>query len=617
MTLIEDREAVEAAKLPPLVDPNQRVIEDLSEEECYLAAILLDRSGIDLAEFCVTDDTKPDNCYRAYPYQWPWWRDNSPRQLDQCSRDVGKSEGIINRACSFPANNPGEEMVLVAPEGTHMDSLTDRLEARLRSVRLLREMLVAGRTGVNHRPFKALFANGARVYSRLPQRSGLGVKGVHAMTLEVDEAQDISEPAWKEMPETVREEIPGNKWYIHGVSKGVRGTFMDWSAPGSGWKVHRLTSMHKANWTPELRAQKEKDYGSAESGDYKRNVLGEHGSTMNRIFVLAHLMAGVDTNEGSEYNQSEYYRALINGDQVQGHAERASGRNADIGLSTGDQAAALLDLVHLPPSHVANYDLFWAGMDVGLVGDPSEILVFAEYTPDARERQRDKRAEIAAPDTGQSRFKLLTRIQLKLLPVPLQAELIMAIIGHYKPRGYAMDRTGLGLPLFQELQKRAASSRLFAVAEADDPASVAKIQSARQALTLIKGYGFSEKVVVAIDDAKAELLGLADPIEVIEKAGIRRVAKDAATDELRVLVDNRRILLPYDTDIINQWNGQTMAHSQEPIDAYGKRRMVYSAGVFHVLDAGRMFALGVAQQPVEQLLAAGPSKAAPVIDYFG
>lgn len=615
MTLIEEREP----KLPQLVDPNLRVVEDLSEAECYLAALLLDRSGVDMAEFAWVDETKEDNCYRAYNYQWAWWRDNSPRSLDQCSRDVGKSESIIARACAFPCNNPGEEMVIVTPEGTHMDSLTDRIEARLRSVRLLRELLVAGRAGVNHRPFKALFANGARIYSRLPQRSGLGVKGVHAMVLEVDEAQDISELAWKEMPETVRKEIPGAMWKIHGVSKGVRGTFMDWSEPGSGWKVHRITAMHKGNWSPELRAQKERDYGSAESGDYKRNVLGEHGSTMNRIFVLSHLMAGVDTNEGSAYNQDEYVKLLINGDQVQGRALDATGRDADIGLSTDDQALALLDMVNLSPAHVANYQTFWGGMDVGLVGDPSEILLFAEYSPDARERQRDKRAEIATPDTGQSRFKLLLRIQLRLLPVPLQCEVIMAVIGHYKPRGFSMDRTGLGLPLFQELQKRAASSRLFEVAEADDPAGLARVASARQALTLIKGYGFSDKVVVAIDDAKAEQLGLAeaDPIEVIEKAGIRRTAKDAATDELRVLVDNRRILLPYDTDIINQWNGQTMAHSQEPIDAYGKRRMVYSAGVFHVLDAGRMFALGVAQQPIEQLLAAAPRQVAPVIDYFG
>jgi len=601
----------------PLVDPHPRVLEDLTEAECYLAALLMDRSGLDLAELSWPDETKPDGCYRAYPYQWPWWRDANPRQLDQCGRAVGKTESILARGCAFPFNHPGEEMVLVAPEGIHSDALTDRLENKLRGVRLMREMIVGGRTGITHRPFKALFANGARIYSRLPQRSGLGVKGVHAMVLETDEAQDISERAWAEMPETVRWEVPGAMWKIHGVSKGVRGTFMDWSQPGSGWKVHRITAMHRPDWNDELRAQKEGEYGSAESGDYKRNILGEHGSTMNRIFVLAHLMACVDTNEGSEYNSVEYTRIMVNGDQVAAHAEAASGRGDGIELSTADQAAALIDLVDLPPSHTANYDLFWAGMDVGLVGDPSEILIFAEYTPDAKERQRDKRAEIAVPDAGQSRFKLLARVQLRLLPTPLQAELIMWLIDHYRPRGFAMDRTGLGLPLFQELQKRAASSRLFTVAEADDPVETAKMASARQALTVIKGYGFSDKVVVAIDDAKAEQLGLADPVEIIEKAGIRRVAKDAATDELRVLVDNRRLLLPYDTGLLGQWNGQTMAHSQEPIDAYGRRRMVYSAGVFHVLDAGRMFALGVAQQPIEQLIAAAPRRAAPVFDYFG
>ena len=69
-----------------------------------LAAILLDRSGIDLAELVFVDDTpstvhRPpkSRAYRLYPYQWSWWRCMDPEQIEQGARSLGKSESIIAR----------------------------------------------------------------------------------------------------------------------------------------------------------------------------------------------------------------------------------------------------------------------------------------------------------------------------------------------------------------------------------------------------------------------------------------------------------------------------------------------------------------------------------------
>lgn len=153
------------------------VIEDLSEDEAYLFAILQDESGIDIAEFIMPDEERVDGCFRAWPYQWAWFRCLDPLQIDQCGRSVGKSLSIQLRALAFPFVHPGQEMIITAPEGNHLDAVTDNVESIFYQSRLMKEMLVAGRTGIKHRPFHVNFKNGSRIMGRIPQRDGKGVKG--------------------------------------------------------------------------------------------------------------------------------------------------------------------------------------------------------------------------------------------------------------------------------------------------------------------------------------------------------------------------------------------------------------------------------------------------------
>lgn len=151
----------------------------LTEEECYLAALLMDDSGIDLAEFSWVDEEQPDNCYRLWPFQWPLYRNKSVYQIDWLGRSLGKTQGIIMRACAFIFNYPGAEMLITAPELNHLRPVTDKIEHHLLSHRLTREMLPKQRgNGINHQPqFQAHFINNARLISRLPNRDGRGVKG--------------------------------------------------------------------------------------------------------------------------------------------------------------------------------------------------------------------------------------------------------------------------------------------------------------------------------------------------------------------------------------------------------------------------------------------------------
>jgi hypothetical protein len=80
---------------------------------------------------------------------------------------------------------------------------------------------------------------------------------------------------------------------------------------------------------------------------------------------------------------------------------------------------------------------------------------------------------------------------------------------------------------------------------------------------------------------------------------------------LRLMVDQRQILLPWDIDLIREFQGQTYQVSRSSTDPYGKKK--FNQGKFHALDAARMAGLGYQQQHIEQLRR---PEGAPVFDTF-
>lgn len=523
------------------------VYENLSDEECYLFAILNDESGLDQAEFAYTDETSSDGVFRAWPFQWPWWRSQETYQIDQASRSCGKSLSIRFRAFAFPFLNPGAEMLVTAPESVHLDAVTDNIETLYSNNTLAREMIAKGRGGVKHRPFMINFANGGRLVGRIPQRDGSGVKGMHPIWLEMDEASDYPEPGWAELYETlVREDENRARWRAHGVTRGVGGTFDEKCKPDSGWQVHRLPAMYRPTWDDEERQAKVQQYGHQDNVDYRRNILGLPGDQNSPIFVLARLMMCVDADASSEYNINEYTLLEI--------------EEADV-RDSGDIRYHL----DIPMSHANNYERFWIGMDVGWTQAPSAIVVFGEQ-----------------PVKGQnSKLKLLTRILLKQIRTEDQVAVMMELLRLYRPIAFAMDSTGAGFPLYQNLQEK-----------------VREDAELRPLLDRIKGYGFSEKIVADFDETVEY-----DPDDPDgwQEAIIKRNVLEWSTDVLRTLVDDKRMILPFDRLLIGEFQGQTWSYAKTALDAYGRKR-VYSKGSYHSLDAARMAVLAHQQNFIEAFI---------------
>jgi hypothetical protein len=530
------------------------VLEDLSEEECYLHARRSDPSGLDLAEFCWYDAEAESNVWRAWPFQWRWFRNTAPLQIDQCGRSVGKSLSIKLRAFCFPFLHPGQEMVVTAPELVHLNPIVGLVENQFRSTRLGKEMLPKGRNqGITHRPFQMDFLNGSRIIGRIPQRDGKGVKGIHPLWLELDEGQDYPEPGWVEVIETLKRGHEGAVWRAHGVTKGVRDYFYKFTQPNSGWTVHRYTAMHRPTWSMEERNEKIESYGSRDHPDYRRNILGLHGDATNPLFVLHRLMQCVDQDESSEYNQDIYQYYRINHEYL-----------LDVG--TG-----IVNMLDFPASHKALSKVFWAGMDVGYTNHPSEILIFAET------KEKGKDASV---------LRLVSRIHLERIGHGSQVDAILHVMNWYNVKAFAMDKTGLGLPLFQDIQERAPGHA-----------------------PIIKGYNFSSKILVDID-ATVEVDEYRG--DLIKEAGIERNVLEYASDKLREYVDTFRLRLPWDRELIGEFQGQTYTVVRDTMNMYGKRE--YSKGTFHALDAARMAVLGKVQTPIEQFVK--KDTFTPVMDVF-
>lgn len=536
----------------------------LTEEECYLLAILDDPSGIELAEFCWLDEEQPDGCYRLWEFQWPLYRNESVFQIDHMGRSLGKSVGLIMRAGAFAFNYPGQEMLITAPELNHLRPVTDKVEHLLRSNRLYNEMLPKTRgQGINHQPqFQVQFANNARIISRLPNRDGRGVKGMHPLVIELDEGQDFPENGWLELIETMKHYVPGAQWRVHGVSRGIRDRYYQYTAgedPDIPFYVHRYMAMHRPSWGPEERRSKIAIYGGTEDNvDYRRNIYGEHGDATNPVFVLSRLMACVRLNESAwatEYNQDHYAVRKVNDELL-----KRSGAPIEM-------------FIDIPASHLhEQYTSFWGGMDVGYTRDPSEILIFG-----VTKHPKEKGADL---------LRLLLRVHLMRISATDQAEAVRHVFNFYGDRlkRFGMDRTGNGLPLWQELDPDATGLRM-------DLRRTPEHISRR-----IKGYNFSSKVAVEFDDR--QLKGKERP----EDAVIEKNIVDFATDELRKWVDLGRIELPSDRELLTEWQGQEIQYVRDEGSAAGLKSRKYGGGSFHTLDAAKMMAAAKQLEAIDEAL---------------
>ena len=331
-------------------------------------------------------------------------------------------------------------------------------------------------------------------------------------------SQDYPELAWDQLYPTLRSDLEGSQMKLYGVTVGTNSTFDKHATdPESVFRLIRKTAPERPTWNDEERKAAIKKYGSETSIRYSQNIFGVSSGVYSDLFVTARLMACVQIEQSpwaKLYNRNVYQHIDIDDDRLRG-----SGRKP-------------VEMMSLPAYHLEKqYDSYWAGWDIGFTRDASEMMVFGAFKQ---------------PKHDLYSYRLLTRVSMKGISTPDQIEVMGWLLDFYGDRfvRLGLDGTGAGLP-------------------------IAQVIDATRFRDKVRGYGFSEKLVVGWEDRK---LGYKEKLKDIE---IKMKTPDHGLDQLRKLVDSGRWELPMDIDLLSQLQGIGEDHALHSCYLFGVARAQY------------------------------------------
>lgn len=581
--LLDKLDAIAEADLTePLVyieglDKANVEIDDKQVDEETFALITILADPIYGVELCWDD---PENvqysyCYRVRDYQYPLNRMKPGYGGAACSRKTGKTESIKARGFTHGFRRLRENLLITAPELIHLLPLTDAIEDRVRDCRLTREFLDirGGKTGFTHRPFGCNYKDGTKIVGRIPKVTGTGVKGQHQPDLMIDEAQDYPEAGWTEVHETVNKnrrdaygEIDFN-YHFYGVHSGARDSGFFKRVEEKVFNMVTVTALMRPDWTddPDQKRAAKAAYGSSDSPDYRRNILGEAGAPATAFFVLARLMACMDQDRESSYNELEYTFQRLRFEEVE------------------TMQLPVQDLIDLPPVLGPTH----GGMDLGLTDSPTMITLFS-------------RVRVAKEE----RLKMIRRYQLdRFRPRQIRA-VLYALAGHFGSslETFGMDITGLGFPIWQEME--------------DDEACPPHL------LDISRGYMFNAKVPVSVEERFVNtdpagnlkdqfgnmVVKERDPLTGEDRYVTYMPFIEASTRYIREDVDSGFLLMPFDEELQRDLRGETDQRVRQVSKHVGRKK---PQNAFHILDSMRAMEMARRSIEIEIALSAEPE---PILD---
>lgn len=534
------------------------------EDDDFLLMALL-QDPVYAAELMWDDpsNTEYGGCYVVRDYQYPLFRNFDNYAGFACARSVGKTESIKAKSFTHPFRRQRENLLVTAPELIHLLPLTDAIEERIRDTRLTREFLDTrdGATGFTHKPFGVNFLDGTKIVGRIPRLTGTGVKGQHQPDLLVDEAQDYPEKGWVEVHETVMKDRDDFTYHFYGVHSGARDSGFYKRVNEGGFTIVQVTAMQRPGWSAEEKRAAKAAYGGTSAPDYRRNILGEAGAAASAFFVTARLFACVDQDRESHYNQYEYVHQELRVEEVD------------------ELEIPLAEVMDLP----SGLKVVYGGADLGLNDSPTSISLFSL-----------EKTKVEQKEAARERLKLVRRYTLERFRSRQIREALFAIAWALGPalKGFGIDSTGLGLPVFQDMQ--------------DDEACPEHLRQ------VARGYFFNSKLPVKVDPQFVTKDGLGrmrdqygsavkeeeDPISFEKRLVTYMTMIEASTRYLREWVDTTFLLLPFDPEITTDMQGETVQRVTNVAKLTGMRK----PNAFHILDGMRGMAMAFHSQEVEQAM---------------
>ena len=369
--------------------------EKLTEKEAWLAFILSD-PGLSAEFFWVDEDGEP---FRLWDYQWGLFDSEHRKEIVISARKVAKTETITARAMSFPFREPKKTLFITAAQHVHLETLLTRLDLRIENSWIHRMFTTSKTT----KPYKRVFFNGTTVFGRVPQKTGVGVKSLHAQEVYADEYQDFTDKAKKELAEVFQAK---GRRFLCGVPDIGADAHIK-RLLESGYRVVRIARMFRPDWGPDLKKEKVEEYGSEESFDYRRNLYGETVEEVNALFPRKDLFNILNSNRDDVQNvmyqsvESKYETGFLLRDSIY----------------RDDQGY---------------YDAFYFGIDVGWSVSPTAIVIFGEKD---------------------GKFHIVKVLKLYRYPHPELRAVITQLVNEFVPQFIAIDATAGGVGFYQELAR--------------------------------------------------------------------------------------------------------------------------------------------------------------------
>ncbi len=276
-------------------------------------------------------------------YQRDSLRSCATRKIHQDGRDVGKTSEIEIVVAWAVFALAGREVLVATQCENHLFPLLERIWRRFDSDPRLSALLVERK----RRPcYFFRFANGFVLWGRIAGPRGINFQGLHVDWQVVDEAQELTEPAWGELYQALNS--GGWRW-VYGVPNGLRGTYYRMTRMPE-YAQFRWPSYLNPDFTEEKRQELIKLYGGENSEGYVHRVLGEHGSPARAAFNFDQYLFCVDRSLGFQ----------------------------DVRIDGGDvRKFDLEEMLPVSEPTLSGHDIYM-GCDLGYTRDPTELVLYAD-----------------------------------------------------------------------------------------------------------------------------------------------------------------------------------------------------------------------------------------------
>lgn len=328
--------------------------------------------------------------------------DESQRILFCTGRKLAKSLCIEAKIIQWSVMNKRagdsimghDEALVFAPSEGHLKPIQSRVWARISSVKIFKEMVLAASRG--NKP-ELMWSTGIKVFFRVEGMSGTdtNMAGIRAKWVLGDEMAFGDQQNHASRLQTA---LPNARWLYAGVPNGVRTSpfyELDQTTLGSSWSRHKYTTyINPLYWSDQAKAELIRSYGTESNPGYITQVLGQWAEQMVSSFPPSMIA----THTGLFYTQ-----------EIGPGAAKRMIESGRIG-----------DFINVP---TVRCERFVIGNDHGFAPDPSVYIIAIQQNDPAK----------GINDVLSKTWRYYARLTFRTVTMPEQSKIIIHFINNFFP----------------------------------------------------------------------------------------------------------------------------------------------------------------------------------------